>query len=290
MDKQFNLIAVVEALRKRFIPIGGISILVLIAAYVLTHPKLQILPLKYESRAVIFPANLSMTDRPYLFDASSAVDLDLEIFGDKKDVDRFVSIAQSRQVLAHLVQKYNLIEHYKINSEKDKYPFTSARSKLEDNYKALKNELGGAEVWVTDTDRELAAEMANEAIAASDRINRDMLLDGRSNMMKILQTHMEQKQKELNELTSQIAQAQESERKALEIKQVLATEQITKYSDLLDQYKLITARDFSTIHVMEKAYPAEKEKSSRWLIIIGAFMLTFFTLLLGATVLHVMSK
>jgi len=290
MDKQFNLIAVIEALQKRFVPIAVISALVLIGAYVLTHPGLQILPLKYESHAVIFPANLSMTDRPYLFDAASAVDMNLEMFGDKTDVDRFVSIARSGQVLAHLVQKYNLIEHYKINSEKVKYPFTSAMSKLKDNYSAFKNEFGGAEIWVTDIDKELAAEMANEAVAASDRINRDMLLEGRNNMMKILQTHTEQKQKEVNELSAQIEQAQYPERKALEIKQVLATEQLTKYSDLLDQYKLITAQDFNTVHVMEKAYPAEKEKSSRWLIIIGAFMLVFFTLLLGVTVLHVMSK
>ncbi len=290
MDKQFNLIAVIEALQKRFVPIAVISVLVLIGAYMVTHPRFEILPLKYESHAVIFPANLSMTDRPYLFDAASAIDMDLEIFGDKSDVDRFVSIAQSRQVLAHLVQKYNLIEHYNINAEKVKYPFTAAISELKENYKALKNEFGGAEVWVTDTDKELAAEMANEAVAASDRINRDMLLEGRNNMMKILQTHTEQKQKELNDLNAQMEQAYEPERKALEIKQVLATERLAKYSDLLDQYQLITAQDFNTVHVMERAYPAEKEKSSRWMIIIGAFMLVFFTLLLGATVLHVMSK
>ena len=115
MDKQFNLIAVVEALQKRFKPVTVISFLVLVGAFVVTHPRLKILPLKYESHTVIFPANLSMTDRPYLFESSSAVDVQLEQFGDKHDVDRFVSIAQSGQVLAHLVEKYNLIDHYHIN-------------------------------------------------------------------------------------------------------------------------------------------------------------------------------
>ncbi len=290
MDKQFNLIAVIEACQKRLKPIAVISFSVLIGTYVVTHPRLQILPPKYESHTVIFPANLSMTDRPYLFESSSAVDVQLEMFGDKHDVDRFVSISQSGQVLSYLVQKYNLIEHYKIKKEKVKYPFTAAVSELKENYRAFKNEFGGAEVWVTDKDKELAAEMANEAIAYSDRINRDMLLEGRKNMMMIIQKHTEEKQKELDALATQVSQASEEQRKILEIKQVLAMEQQTKYSNILDQYKLITAQDFSTVHVMEKAYPAEKETSSRWVIIIGAFLATLFALVLGATVLHVMSR
>jgi hypothetical protein len=65
---------------------------------------------------------------------------------------------------------------------------------------------------------------------------------------------------------------------------------LTKYSSILDQYRLTTAQDISTLHVMEKAYPAEKESSGRWMLIIGAFMVTLFTLILGATVVHVMSK
>lgn len=290
MDKQFNLIAVIEAFQKRSKPILLISFLALIGAFIVTHPSLKILPPEYESHSVIFPANLSMTDRPYLFESSSAVDVQLDQFGDKHDVDRFVSIAKSGQVLAHLVTKYNLIEHYEIKADRVKYPFTAAMSELKQNYQAFKNEFEGAEVWVTDKDKELAAEMANEAVAYSDRINRDMLLEGRKNMMKILEKHTDAKQKELNDLTNQIEQAPTEQKKVLEIKLVLATEQLTKYSNIHDQYKLITEQDFNSIHVMEKAYPSEKETSGRWLIIIGAFLATLFVLTLGATVLHVMSK
>lgn len=290
MDKQFNLITVIEAIQKRFKPITAISLLALIGAYVVTHPRLQILPPKYESHAVIFPANLSMTDRPYLFESSSAVDVQLEQFGSKHDADRFVSVAQSGQVLAHLVEKYNLIDHYRIKREKVRYPLTAAISRLKDNYRAFKNEFQGAEIRVTDRDKQLAADMVNEAVAYSDRINRDMLLEGRKNMMAILEKHTMEKQKELDNITAQLTQAAGEQRKILEIKQVLATEQLTRYSNILDQYKLITAQDFSTVHVMEKAYPAEKETSARWLITIAVFLVTLFVLTLGATVLHVMSR
>jgi len=290
MDKQFNLIAVIEAFQKRFKPIVIISSLVLTGTYVITIPRLKILSPKYESHTVVFPANLSMTDRPYVFESASAVDVQLEQFGDKHDVDRFVSIAQSGQVLAHLVQKYNLIDHYQIKKEKVKYPFTAAISELKKNYRAFKNEYGGAEVWVMDKDKELAAEMANEAVAQSDRINRDMLLEGRKNMLKILEKHVAEKQKQLDEISTQIGQASEVQRKVLEIKQVLAAQQLTEYSNILDQYRLITEQDFTTVHVMEKAYPAEKETSGRWMIIIGSFLAVLFALVLGATILHVMSK
>jgi len=290
MDKQFNLIAVVEALQKRFKPIAVISFLVLIGAYIVTHPGLKILPPKYESHTVIFPSNLSLSDRPYLLGPSSSVDVQLEQFGDKHDVDRLVSIAISGQVLAELVQKYNLIEHYKINPEKVKYPLTAAISKLKSNYQAYKNEYGGIEIWVTDKDKEFAANMANEAGTITDRINRNMLIEERSGMLKILEKHTEAKQKELDGLNAQLAAASPETKKTLEVKQILAMEQFTRYSDMIDQYQLITSQDLTTIHVMEKAYPAEKESSGRWLLIIGAFFVTFFALVLGATVVHVMSK
>ena len=290
MDKQFNLIAVVEAMQKRFKPIAIISILVLIGAYIVTHPGLKILPPKYESHTVVFPANLSMSDRPYLFESNSAVDVQLEQFGDKHDVDRLVSIAISGQVLSHLVDKFGLIEHYEIKKEKVKYPFTAAISKLKDNYQAYKNEYGGVEVWVTDKDKEKAAAMANEAVIVADRINRDMLLEGRTRMMNILEKHLSAKQKEADELAAQLAQAADAQKKMLEVKQILALEQLTKYSNILDQYRLTTAQDISTVHIMEQAYPAEKESSGRWMLIIGAFFVTLFALVLGATALHVMSK
>lgn len=290
MDKQFNLIAVVEAVQKRFLPIAIISALVLVGAFVVTTPSLKILPLKYESHTVVFPANLSMSDRPYLFDASTAVDVQLEQFGDKHDVDRLVSVAISGQVLSHLVNKFNLIDHYEINKEKVRYPFTAAISKLKSNYRAYKNEYGGVEVWVTDKDKDMAAAIANEAVVVSDRINRDMLLEGRTRMMNILEKHLVTKQKDADDLSAQLATATPEQMKVLEVKQILALEQLSKYSNMLDQYRLTTAQDISTLHVMEKAYPAEKESSGRLMLIIAAFLVALFTLILGATVVHVMSK
>jgi hypothetical protein len=109
-------------------------------------------------------------------------------------------------------------------------------------------------------------------------------------MMRILEKHAAAKQKEADDLSAQLAQATAEQRKTLEVKQVLAMEQLTKYSNLLDQYRLITEQDISTVHVMAKAYPAEKESSGRWMIIIGAFLVTLFALVLAATVIHVMSK
>ncbi len=290
MDKQFNLVTVLEATQKRWKPIAVISILVLIGTFIVTHPALKILPPKYESHSVIFPANLALSDRPYLFEASSAIDVQLDLFGDKHDVDRLVSIALSGQVLAELVEKFNLIEHYKINPQKVKYPLTAAISKLKSNFKAYKNQFRGVEVWVTDKDKEIAAALANEAVAITDRINRSMLMDGRKRMLVVLQKHAENKQQELETLAAQMTSASENQKRTLEMKQSLALEQLTKYTNMLDQFQLIANEDISTIHVMERAYPAEKESSGRLVLMVGALLFTVFVLVLGATVIHVMSK
>lgn len=290
MDRQFNLVEVVEAAIKWYKPILVISLLMTIGTFVLTLPSLDIVPPKYESTSVIFPANLSLLDRPYLFESSAAVDVQVDQFGDKHDVDRLVAISQSSQVMVHVILKFNLIEHYGLNKKNVEFPMSSAISKFKKNYEAYKNQFGSVEIHVKDKDKELAADMANEIVVKVDEINKQMLNSGREKMITILEKHIETKQGMLDELSARLAQAGTETQKMLEIKQVLATEQMMKYSNILDQYKLITTEDISTLHVMEKAYPVEKEDSKRFIIIAAAFFLTLFFLVLAATIINVYSK
>ena len=291
MDRQFNLVEVVEATIKWFKPIVTISVLAVVGAFIITIPSLDIVPPKYESTTVIFPANLALLDRPYVFESSAAVDVEVDQFGDKHDVDRLVAIAQSSQVMVHAILKFNLIEHYGLNKESVEFPMSSAISKFNKNYEAYKNQFESVEIHVKDKDNVLAADIANEIVVKVDEINKQMLNSGREKMICVLEKHLEAKKAVTDELMAKIEQAQnESQKKALEIKQIIATEQLMQYSNILDQYKLITTEDISTLHVMERAYPVEEEDSKRWILVFGAFFLTFFFLVTAATIINVYSK
>ncbi len=291
MDKQFNLITIIEAVQKRFRAIVLISAVVLAGTFIITHPGLSILPPTYESISMFYPANLSLSDRPYLFDSQSAVDIEFDLFGNKQDVDRLVSIALSTQVIKHLVDKFNLVDHYKINRDKVEFPDAAAISKLKKNYKAFKNEYNSVEVHVFDENSQMAADVANELVAVTDKIYRQMVMDGRVRLMTALEKHTENKTEEVKVLSRQLdATTDAAEKKALEIKYDVATDQLVKYSKIIDEFKLVAADDISTIRIMERAYPSEKTVPYRWLIIGGAFFVTLFVLVIGASVIHVMTK
>lgn len=291
MDRQFNLVEVLEATLKWYKPIVIISLIVLIGSFIITYPKLNIIPPKYESVTTFFPANLALSDRPYLFDGEEAVDVELELFGDKHDVDRLVSIARSGQVMVKIIEKFNLIEHYKIDKEKEKYPLSTALSKFKKNYEAFKNEYEGVEIHVIDKDNVKAAEMANEAVKLVNEINKNMVLEGRNRMLHILEKHIATKEAEMKELLAkQSVETTPEKKKMLEFNQHIVSDQLYKYANLKDQYELISSEDISTLHVMEEAYPAEKDYTKRLVMVIGAFLATFFLLVMVATVVHVLSK
>ena len=116
-----------------------------------------------------------------------------------------------------------------------------------------------------------------------------MVLDGRLRLIKILEKHTAAKNTEVAELSNQLSEKNDkAAEKTLEVKHVLATEQLVRYSNILDQFKLIAADDISTIRIMEKAYPPQKEAGYRFLIIAGAFLVALFVMVTGATIFHVM--
>ena len=119
MSNKFSIIAVIEAITKWYKPIIIITVIVFVVTYVITIPKLGIVPPKYESIAIFFPANLSLLDRPYLFESEMAVNVDVEQFGGGNDADRLVSIASSTQIKIYAINKFHLIEHYKIKEKKE---------------------------------------------------------------------------------------------------------------------------------------------------------------------------
>jgi hypothetical protein len=66
--------------------------------------------------------------------------------------------------------------------------------------------------------------------------------------------------------------------------------QLTKLKDVKSQYNVTTADNFSTLEVMEKAYPAEKEEPTRWYLIFGISLITFIGLVVTATIVEVFIK
>lgn len=203
MKNEFNLANLITIVLARKMPLIIVCAVAIVISFVVTHPKLDIISPDYESVATIFPSNPSLTDRPYLFKTESGGELSIDLFGNKEDIDRLISISKSSQILTHVIYKFNLINHYEIDTTKEYY-LSNAIGKLKKNYEVLKNEYNAIEIHVVDKNKELAADLANEIVSKIDEVNKRMVLDNRIKMVSIFKEQLEKKNKEVTELTDSL--------------------------------------------------------------------------------------
>lgn len=83
-------------------------------------------------------------------------------FGQEDDMDKLMTIAQSSELTTHLIKKYNLFDHYDIDSTGKKAQF-KIREHLNALYEIKKTKYEAIELSIEDKDPELAAKMTNEA-------------------------------------------------------------------------------------------------------------------------------
>ena len=191
MISEFNLVHFVASTYKWRKHISFFTLLALVGSLSLSY---MIEP-SYESITTIYPSNPSLTDKAFQFESGQG-NSTIELYGSKEDIDRVVSIAKSGQVLSAVIHKYNLFEHYEIDTtDKEEYPhpYSSAMSKLKKNLKVVKTEFRGIEISVKDKNVNLAADIANEIVNQIDKVAKDMIQSNRLKMLEIIKASRAEK-------------------------------------------------------------------------------------------------
>lgn len=140
------------------------------AAFVLSIVLALLLPVYYQAHTIFYPANESLASPAPLGSKEDKV----YIYGSNNDRDRLLSVLKSSEVKNHLIEQFNLFEHYDIDPDnaKAKHLINLKLGKL---YKVLKTEYGAIELMVEDTDPQQAADMANSARNRGDQIVQNMV-------------------------------------------------------------------------------------------------------------------
>jgi hypothetical protein len=295
----FNLIAFFKLMwkwRKPILIVTGIGI---VGSMVISDPR--IMPPYYESSSMFYPLNPNLTSSGTLFSSG-----DNYLFGGSADVDRILSIASSAPLKLHVVGKFKLFDHYKIDSADQRYPIYAVLNQLDDNYRYEKNDKGAIVITMQDHDRFLAAQMVNEIVNKIDHTNRDLLNENKKKILAIYEQKLDDKEKEVKQLTDSIfylkqefnlytdiddlpSQARMSQGsrgaaydaatekvKVLEEKKKGAIRELNNNIVQYEQYKVSITSDVPTLFILEKAYPAEKKsKPVRWLLVIGTALIVF---------------
>lgn len=91
------------------------------------------------------------------------------------DAERIYNMVESSQMIKHLIEKFNLYEHYGINVKKDFY-YEKAFGILTSRIKVNQTFHNAIEVIVQDKDKLMAADLANEIFAYLNVINREIIV------------------------------------------------------------------------------------------------------------------
>jgi uncharacterized protein involved in exopolysaccharide biosynthesis len=88
-------------------------------------------------------------------------------FGEDDEAERMLQILHSNQIKDHIVNKFDLMAHYKIDPSSP-FPYTRLDKKYKGNISLKRTEFMSIEIEVLDTDPQMAADIANEIASFVD--------------------------------------------------------------------------------------------------------------------------
>lgn len=149
-------------------------ILIVMALTAITSAGISLLITpKYLSTAVFFPANNSSLSKGLMTEDAQGKN-DLSKFGEEEQAEAMLQILNSDKIRWRLWGKYNMIEHYEIDPT-DKYAQTKLAKTWDDNVSFRRTEFNSIRVDVMDTDKQLAATLANEIASLVDTMRNEMI-------------------------------------------------------------------------------------------------------------------
>ena len=153
-----NLDIVFELIKKRWKQVAVIVLLATLA----TGGILFLQKPYYRSTAVFTAANPNLGDRSNIYRTEFWEQY--FYYGGELDNDRLMALARSEEMCRFMVDSFKLVEHYKLSAAGDKAAYL-ADYEYKENVRIHKNEFGHVKINVWDTDKKLAAAIANAIVA-----------------------------------------------------------------------------------------------------------------------------
>jgi capsule polysaccharide export protein KpsE/RkpR len=160
-----------------------------------------LLPVYYEASTIFIVASPDQAKPELLFGEGS---FDMDFYGDDADIDRVLTIAESKELNDYLTKKFDLYTHYDIDSTKEKAPYYVSLA-LSKHYDVKRTSKDAIELIIEDEDKETAAEMARSARMKIDEISQKLIKGSQSKAISTYETDITSKEALLRELGDTLA-------------------------------------------------------------------------------------
>lgn len=266
----------------------SLIIILTITAAIVSAITALTLPVYYKSKVTFYPQNLAAFDRGYLFGTENKEKVQ-SLFGDKQDVNRVLSIANSTELQGFIQQHFNLPAHYGIDTTSPNWRYKMNKS-FEKNFKVIKSELDNVELTIWDRDPGMASEIANYYVAQIDAIYSGLLGDRNQKNVGAVNRQVASLEQEMAEVSSEMAKLSDPSGMQYQVlvqKMETILKDYNSWKTLAAQYQAAADYEVSSLFIIENAYPSEKkDRPVRWIIVVGATLGAFFLSLVAALIVE----
>ncbi len=130
-------------------------------------------------------------------------------YGEGEDIDRILTIANSGELLDYLVHRFDLYQHYEIDTTKVKAPYL-VRNALMSHYNVIQTKYDAIDLSIEDTDPELAAAMANAAREKIEDIGRRLVKSSMERQVTKYESMIGSKEKQILVIDSELKMLRDS--------------------------------------------------------------------------------
>ena len=200
MNHRDNLLGVFQTIYRWRKAIRNICLIALVGsiAYSLTLPNY------YQASTIFYPASPELSNPELIFGYTGQV---TNYFGSDRDLDRLDEIANSTEVVDHMVRRFRLYEVYGLDSTSLKGR-AKVREYFRNLYVAQKNKNDAVELSIEDTDPDRAAEMANAVRDKINEIAQRLIKGSQSHLLATFEENIKNKAIELDMLADSLRRLQ----------------------------------------------------------------------------------
>lgn len=184
MESQFYQINLLKLLLKWRVHLAVIVIAAAALSAFFSGPLF--LKPKYKSFAIVYPSNVA----PY---------------SDENETEQMLQIMQSNQIRDQLIEKFNLIEHYAIDTTEPKH-MSWLYWEYSKNVRIGKTPYEGVNIEVLDTDPQIACDMVNAILDLYDQKVRSLHEEKFGEVVAMYERALDRKQHYLDSLKNRLAE------------------------------------------------------------------------------------
>ena len=192
MEQKDSLLGVLQTLFKWKRPILIATLVAAVGSAIIV----LVIPVYYQATTIFYAASPDLASPEAIFGEASEA---MEYYGEDEDVDRVLTIAESSELAEYLIQRFNLYEHYEIDTTDWKAPY-KVQEKLSKLYEVKKTKYDAVQLSVEDQDKVLAAEMANAARERIDSVGQKLVKESQAKLLRTYEANIASKEDQLRVL------------------------------------------------------------------------------------------